>query len=101
MSTKYKFRDSNGIYFISPTVVHWNDLFTRKEFKHIVVDWLETTEEVFCKLFRKPPLKRAKYAGLKRNIDFANGLQEYHKQALQTTGLVHYFLSTIFFLTKN
>ena len=33
-------------------------------------DWEEITEEVFAELFRKSPLKRTKYAGLKRNIEF-------------------------------
>lgn len=33
-------------------------------------DWLEITEEVFQTLFQKSPLKRTKYNGLTRNIDF-------------------------------
>ena len=33
-------------------------------------DWEEITEEVFREVFRKSPVKRTKYAGLKRNIDF-------------------------------
>jgi len=33
-------------------------------------DWLEITEEVFQKLFPKSPVKRTRYEGLKRNIDF-------------------------------
>lgn len=33
-------------------------------------DWEELTEEVFRELFRKSAVKRTKYAGLKRNIDF-------------------------------
>jgi len=33
-------------------------------------DWLELTEEVFKKEFRNSPLKRSKYNGIKRNIDF-------------------------------
>lgn len=33
-------------------------------------DWEEITEGVFQKLFKKSAVKRAKYAGLKRNIDF-------------------------------
>jgi REP element-mobilizing transposase RayT len=37
MSEKYKFHDLEGIYFVSPTIIHWIDLFTRKEFKHIVL----------------------------------------------------------------
>lgn len=38
MSEKYKFRDPEGLYFVICTIVHWIDLFTRKEFKHIIVD---------------------------------------------------------------
>ncbi len=33
-------------------------------------EWEEITEEVFREIFRKSPVKRTKYAGLKRNIDF-------------------------------
>ncbi len=33
-------------------------------------DWEEITQEVFSEIFRKSPVKRAKYRGLKRNIDF-------------------------------
>ena len=40
MSEKYKFHDKNGIYFTTTTVVHWIDLFTRKELKHIIVQSL-------------------------------------------------------------
>jgi epoxyqueuosine reductase len=33
-------------------------------------DWQEITEEVFREVFRKSALKRTRYEGLKRNIDF-------------------------------
>ncbi|REE05932.1 tRNA epoxyqueuosine(34) reductase QueG [Marinoscillum furvescens] len=33
-------------------------------------DWEEMTEEVFRRVFKKSPVKRTKYTGLKRNIDF-------------------------------
>ncbi|MEM9077244.1 MAG: tRNA epoxyqueuosine(34) reductase QueG [Bacteroidota bacterium] len=33
-------------------------------------DWEEITEDVFKKLFQKSPVKRTKFSGLKRNIDF-------------------------------
>jgi len=35
-------------------------------------EWQEITEEVFDKLFNGTPVKRTKYAGLKRNIEFLN-----------------------------
>jgi len=33
-------------------------------------DWEEITEDVFKEIFRKSPVKRTKYSGLLRNIDF-------------------------------
>ena len=33
-------------------------------------DWIELTEEVFKRIFKKSAVKRTKFAGLKRNIDF-------------------------------
>ncbi len=33
-------------------------------------DWEELTEEVFGELFRNSPIKRTKFSGLKRNLDF-------------------------------
>ncbi len=35
-----------------------------------VSDWKEITEEVFNRLFKDSPVKRTKFSGLKRNIDF-------------------------------
>jgi epoxyqueuosine reductase len=34
--------------------------------------WLEMTEDVFKEFFSKSAVKRTKYAGLKRNIQFLN-----------------------------
>lgn len=45
MSEKYKFNDSQGIYFVTATVVHWIDLFTRKECKHIILESLQYCQE--------------------------------------------------------
>lgn len=33
-------------------------------------DWIEMTEDTFRKVFKKSPLKRTKFAGLRRNIEF-------------------------------
>ena len=33
-------------------------------------DWQELTEDTFKKVFKKSPVKRAKFVGLKRNVDF-------------------------------
>ena len=44
MSRKYKFHDNEEIYFVTFTVVRWVDLFTRNEYKDILIDSLN-----FCK----------------------------------------------------
>ncbi len=44
MSTKYKFRDESALYFVSFSTVYWLDVFTRIEYKDIVVESLQ-----YCK----------------------------------------------------
>lgn len=41
MSTKYKFHNKDGCYFISFAVVGWVDVFTRKEYKELLVENLK------------------------------------------------------------
>ena len=38
MSRKYKFSDNDQLYFITFGVVHWIDLFIRKEYRNILLD---------------------------------------------------------------
>ena len=45
MSEKYKFNDPEGVYFVTSKIVHWIDLFTRKKYKHVVVDALKHCQE--------------------------------------------------------
>lgn len=45
MSEKYKFYDPEGIYFVTLTVVYWIDLFTRREFKHLLLDSLRHCQQ--------------------------------------------------------
>jgi len=45
MSEKYKFSNPDGLYYTTCTVVHWIDLFTRKELKHILIDSLKHCQE--------------------------------------------------------
>ena len=40
MSRNYKFKEPKGIYFVSFAVVEWIDVFTRNEYKNIVIDSL-------------------------------------------------------------
>ena len=41
MSEKYKFKNPDGIYFITPTLVCWVDLFSKKAYRDIVLDSIE------------------------------------------------------------
>ena len=34
----YKIRNKEGIHFISFAVVEWDDVFTRKEYRYILLD---------------------------------------------------------------
>ncbi len=36
-------------------------------------EWIELTEETFKRVFSKSAVKRTKYSGIKRNVDFLNG----------------------------
>lgn len=38
MSSKYRFSNKEGIYFITATVVGWADVFTRNVYRHILLD---------------------------------------------------------------
>ncbi|WP_370173851.1 tRNA epoxyqueuosine(34) reductase QueG [Leeuwenhoekiella palythoae] len=39
-------------------------------------EWKELTQEVFSEIFKKSPVKRTKFSGLKRNIDFIEGTKD-------------------------
>ena len=46
MSTKYKFRDQQQIYFVTFTVVYWIDVFIRNDYKEILLDsWRHCIKE--------------------------------------------------------
>ncbi|MGZ5242468.1 MAG: REP-associated tyrosine transposase [Bacteroidia bacterium] len=38
MSRKYKFHNSEGLYFVSFAVIYWLDIFIRNEYKNILLD---------------------------------------------------------------
>lgn len=40
MSRNYKFHNPEGVYFVSFAVINWLDVFTRSDYKNIVVDSL-------------------------------------------------------------
>ena len=40
MSRNYKFHNPEGVYFVSFAVVEWIDVFTRLEYKEILLDCL-------------------------------------------------------------
>ena len=41
MSTKYKFHNPDGLYFVSFAVKDWIDAFTRNEYKNILIESLD------------------------------------------------------------
>jgi hypothetical protein len=41
MSTKYKIRDQQKLYFVSFAVVYWMDVFVRTEYRAILLDSLK------------------------------------------------------------
>ncbi|MDP3463522.1 MAG: transposase [Bacteroidales bacterium] len=45
MSRNYKFRNPEGVYFVSFAVVEWIDVFTRNEYKNIVLDALRFCQQ--------------------------------------------------------
>ena len=45
MSSKYKFHDQDKLYFLSYSVVYWIDLFTRNEYKNIILNSWEYCKE--------------------------------------------------------
>lgn len=53
MSRNYKFKEPESVYFVSFAVVEWLDVFTRNEYKNIVIDSLsycqrEKGREIFA-----------------------------------------------------
>jgi REP element-mobilizing transposase RayT len=45
MSRNYKFHNPEGLYFVSFAVVEWLDVFTRNEYKNILVDSLSFCQQ--------------------------------------------------------
>lgn len=45
MSRKYKFHNPEGVYFVSFAVQGWTDVFTRNEYKNILVENLKYCQE--------------------------------------------------------
>jgi len=45
MSEKYKIRNPEGLYFITISVIKWIDVFTRNEYKNILLESLKFCQE--------------------------------------------------------
>ena len=54
------------------SVPHRQEKFKPNQFlqSYTKNEWKDITQELFSEIFRKSPVKRTKFAGLKRNIDF-------------------------------
>ena len=38
MSSKYKFKNQDGLYFITYTVINWTDVFTKNSYKDLMIE---------------------------------------------------------------
>ena len=45
MSRNYKFHNPKGLYFVSFAVIEWLDVFTRNEYKEILIESLSYCQE--------------------------------------------------------
>jgi len=45
MSRNYKFHNPEGVYFVSFAVVEWLDVFTRNEYKNLLIDSLHFCQQ--------------------------------------------------------
>jgi len=45
MSRNYKFHNPDGVYFVSFAVIDWLDVFTRKEYKDILIENLQHCQQ--------------------------------------------------------
>jgi len=45
MSRNYKFHNPDGVYFVSFAVINWLDVFTRNEYKNIIIDSLRYCQQ--------------------------------------------------------
>ena len=45
MSERYKVSNTTDTYFITNTIMHWIDLFTREIYKEILIDSLRYCQE--------------------------------------------------------
>jgi REP element-mobilizing transposase RayT len=45
MSERYKFADREGVYFVTPTITAWADLFTKKQYCDIVLNSLKYCQQ--------------------------------------------------------
>jgi len=45
MSARYKFTDNASVYFTTPTVAGWTDIFTREIYKTILVDSIRNCQK--------------------------------------------------------
>ena len=53
MSRNYKFHNPEGLYFVSFAVVGWLDVFTRNEYKDLIVESFRS-----FKLHTKPGIRK-------------------------------------------
>jgi putative transposase len=81
MSRKYKFRNPEGMYFISTATVYWLDVFTRRIYKDIIIDSL-----IYC--IREKGLTVYAYIIMSNHIHLIIGKR---KEEISFSGIVRDF----------
>lgn len=69
MSRKYKFRNPDGIYFVTYSVVRWIDVFTRNIYRNILLDSF-----IYCQ--RKKGLKIHAYVIMTNHVHIIISAEE-------------------------
>jgi len=65
MSRNYKFHNSEALYFVSFAVVGWLDIFTRNEYKDLLLESLE-----FCQKMQRHGNSFLMYYDQSRTFNF-------------------------------
>ncbi|MCW3807931.1 transposase, partial [Plebeiibacterium marinum] len=91
MSRNYKFYNPEGLYFVSFAVVEWIDVFTRNEYKDIVIDNLQFNQKekgmeiyAWCLMTNHVHLVFKSIKGIKPSILLGN-FKRYTSKAIIST----------------
>ena len=81
MSTKYKFKEQDRLYFVSFAVVGWIDLFIRNEYRQIILDsWKYCQQnkglDIYGWCIMHQPYISRPFSGLKTSTGLISGTSQ-------------------------